>query len=129
MRPLLIVLTLAVLAACAPAVAPTPGGASGSSASVTPQQLNAIGDDVEACRAVGGEVRPICMMGTRQCVVTFADAGRTCRDSDDCQGDCRIAAGTEAGRVMTGQCQASSNPCGCFATVEDGRAGPSLCAD
>jgi hypothetical protein len=122
-RILLLLLTLG-LAACAPAESgPT---ATASSATVIPQ-------DEQSCRAEGGTWRPVCMMGTLACVIKYKDAGKTCRDGDECQGrQCRYE-GKETpnmdGREATGKCLAYSDPCGCFTLVEDGKIMGTLCAD
>lgn len=106
-----------VLASCAPTPAPT------DTASATP--------DVAACAAKGGVVRPVCRMQRPACVVTHADAGKTCADKSDCQGRClyRGEAPADLAATVTGQCQATSDPCGCFTTVEKGHVGPGLCVD
>ena len=127
MRPLIIALALAALAACAPPVSPAAGGAADPAPISAPADAGS--SEAAACQARGGTLRPVCMMGSLQCVISYPDAGRACRDGDDCQGDCRTDAGARAGQAVTGQCQASSDPCGCFATVEDGRATAALCVD
>jgi hypothetical protein len=33
------------------------------------------------------------------------------------------------GKPATGKCVATSDPCGCFTLVEDGKIGPALCVD
>lgn len=110
---------LLIVMACTP-VAPTPPGPGPGSGGTT---------DSAACTAQGGTMRPVCRRQTMQCVIAYSDAGRTCRDGDDCQGDCRAEVGVEAGTSVTGQCQATSDPCGCFTTVEGGRAQAGLCVD
>lgn len=122
MRSFLTLMILAALVACAPP--PAPGGAPVPSPVESPHQLNAA-----QCQAAGGAMRPVCMMGTVQCVVRYADAGRQCRDSDDCQGACRAETMGPAGAPAVGRCQADSDPCGCFANVEDGRIDAALCVD
>ena len=124
MRGLFLTLALGWLIACAPA--PTPGGGNGpgpAAPSTPPHEMTST-----QCGAAGGTMRPVCMMGTVQCVVPYSDAGRTCRDGDDCQGDCRSEEMSATGPV-TGRCQANSDPCGCFANVEDGRIDGALCVD
>lgn len=87
--------------------------------------------DATACAARGGEMRQVGRMQSWQCVVTYADAGKACTDGDQCQGDCRIESTPfpKDGAAVTGQCQANSQPFGCHATVEDGKATPALCVD
>ena len=86
----------------------------------------------EACRAAGGDWRPEGRLQRPMCVVRYADGGRTCRDSDDCQGECRLPDSVEAAAAtgaVAGVCQVDSSPFGCFTRVEDGRAEPTLCVD
>ena len=125
MRPLLILICLTLIA-CAPAVAPSAsGGEVPATAPVeSPHTLNA-----DQCQAAGGTMRPVCMMGTVQCVVRYADAGQACRDGDDCQGACRADSMEPSNGPVVGRCQATSDPCGCFANVEDGRIDAAMCVD
>ncbi|MBW8304097.1 MAG: hypothetical protein K0M78_09180 [Brevundimonas sp.] len=84
------------------------------------------------CLARGGQMQPQGRMQTLQCVVAYADAGKRCTDGDDCQGECRIAeaaAAPDAGAAAGGQCQATSSRCGCYTTVEDGKAQATICVD
>jgi len=84
------------------------------------------------CLARGGRMQPLGRMQTMQCVVPHADAGKRCTDSDQCVGQCRIgneAARAAAGASVAGQCQADSNPFGCYTTVEDGKAQATICVD
>ena len=89
-------------------------------------------DAAAACAARGGEMRPQGRMQTLQCVIAYADAGKRCTDGDQCEGDCRadIAGGMpEAGAPVVGLCHADSGRFGCYATVEDGKAGVGICVD
>ena len=122
-----LILLLAVtfgLVACNPAESgPT---TTAPSAAVIPK-------DEQSCRVADGDWRRVCMMGTLACVVTFKDAGKTCRDGDECQSrQCRYE-GKETpsmnGQSATGKCHATSDPCGCFTLVEDGKIMGTLCAD
>tara|TARA_R100000935_G_scaffold49368_1_gene74629 strand:- start:1298 stop:1714 length:417 start_codon:yes stop_codon:yes gene_type:complete len=84
------------------------------------------------CEAVGGRVARDGMRGWEQCIQSFSDAGQACTDNTDCLGQCRLSLGDdmpEAGKPVTGKCQATDSPFGCYATVEDGRATPALCVD
>ena len=134
MRTLAIALAFALAACAVPPTAPTTAAPLPSSAVV--QQTAAAqadpGDpnvDAEACRARGGDIRPICMLQRPACVIRYADAGRECRGDADCEGRCYAKGGAASGEPAVGRCQATSNPCGCNTLVEDGRAGPSLCVD
>jgi hypothetical protein len=85
-----------------------------------------------ACLAQGGHWGPICLLQRPACVLQFADAGKACTDSDQCQGACYAnpaGGAAQAGNAVTGACSANSNPCGCNARVEDGVALPVLCVD
>ena len=68
---------------------------------------------------------------TLQCVIAYPDGGKVCRDGDDCLGDCRVPGGVivEDGRTVQGQCTATSDRFGCYATVEDGKASGTICVD
>ncbi|HEY7798102.1 MAG TPA: hypothetical protein VIA80_05010 [Hyphomonadaceae bacterium] len=85
-----------------------------------------------ACLAQGGDWAPICRLQRPACVLKFADAGKACTDSDQCQGACYAnpeGGASQAGKAVAGACSVNSNPCGCNARVEDGIALPTLCVD
>jgi len=128
MRPLLTLICLVLIACAAPVTPPAEAGGSGSPVGA-PASIPLHEMDAGQCQAVGGTMRPVCMMGTVQCVVRYSDAGRTCRDGDDCQGACRAESMSPSQGPVTGRCQATSDPCGCFANVEDGRVDAALCVD
>lgn len=87
--------------------------------------------DAASCAARGGTMKQVGRMQSWQCVISYADAGKRCTDGDQCQGDCRIEgnSGVTPGTAATGVCQATSDRFGCHTTVEDGKAGPTLCID
>lgn len=87
--------------------------------------------DAAACTKAGGEVQPVCRMGSPMCVITFADAGKSCTDGAQCgSGRCyAVTAVAASGGAATGQCAANNNPCGCNQRVEGGVALPTLCVD
>lgn len=124
MRLILLLLLAFALNACAPATS----GSSDGAVSAT-----AIPNDEQSCRVAGGAWRPVCMMGKSACVVAYADAGKTCRDGDDCEGkQCRYEGKQTTnmdGKEATGKCVANSDPCGCFTLVQDGKIQGTLCAD
>ena len=109
-----------LLAACAPQA---PMGA--GSGAPTP------GAEASACAARGGTMKQVGRMQSWQCVVAYADAGKSCTDGDQCAGDCRLEgnSGIAPGAATAGTCQVSSDAFGCHTKVEDGRAGPTLCID
>ena len=116
LKSLIVAALAAVMVSCAPTPPP-----------ITPST----GPDVAACAAKGGTVRPICRMQRPACVITYADAGKTCSDKADCQGRClyRGEPPADDAAAVTGQCQATSDPCGCFTTVVKGQVGPGMCVD
>ncbi|WP_227430600.1 hypothetical protein [Psychrobacter sp. I-STPA6b] len=86
---------------------------------------------VQQCQQQGGSLQVGGMLGCYQCVVEYADAGKTCQDSSECQGTCRnteqyIEAGLSN---QTGQCSANSSPFGCYQVIEKGVAQGMLCVD
>lgn len=116
--PTVLGLSLALLGACAAPATPD---------TALPGQSA----DASSCAARGGEIRRVGRAQIEQCVIRYADAGKSCTDGDQCQGDCRIEGnlGTPSGSAATGQCSASSSPFGCYTRVEDGKAEATLCVD
>ena len=70
-------------------------------------------------------------MQSLQCVIQYSDAGQTCTDAAQCQGECRVPGSVivEDGRAVEGQCTADSNRFGCYTRVENGRATAAICVD
>ncbi|CAN5196075.1 hypothetical protein BH10PSE2_BH10PSE2_21520 [soil metagenome] len=120
MRLFLSALALGVLiSGCSPMAGPSDPAVPGQSA------------EASACVARGGEIRRVGRMQTPQCIIRYADAGKTCTDGDQCAGDCRIEgnSGVAPGTSVTGKCQADGDRFGCNTTVEDGKAAQTLCID
>ena len=85
--------------------------------------------DQQKCKAQGGTVRSVGMMGMPSCVIPYADANKICSDSSECQGICTTEA-TTAGTAVTGKCSVNSaSVFGCYSKVKDGKAEPGLCVD
>ena len=85
-----------------------------------------------ACEAVGGEISRQGLLAREHCVQAYPDAGKACRGDADCEGTCRADRGNQAagpGEPATGTCQAVDVPFGCYAMIEDGRMGYTLCID
>lgn len=95
---------------------PTPGGALSAAEKM-------------ACVQSGGFVERAGMLGAERCTKQFSDAGLVCTDSGQCQGQCRGTLDTKMGADVTGVCQATDNPFGCFTEILGGKAGPGLCVD
>lgn len=87
------------------------------------------------CHAKGGRVGGFGMFGTPVCFLPFSDAGKTCSDKADCQGNClgwvegAQGAIPKAGEERAGQCQATDHLFGCFATVVEGKSTQAVCVD
>jgi hypothetical protein len=89
-------------------------------------------DTPEACVKKGGTYRRVCLMGNWSCVMPYPDAGKPCADKKECQGQCRYEGKSEMpppGAAVTGACQRTTDPCGCFGIVADGKLQSMLCVD
>ena len=85
-----------------------------------------------ACKAAGGEISRAGMLGWEHCVQTYPDAGKVCSGDADCEGTCRADTtnqGVAPGKPATGTCQTVDVPFGCYAMIEDGKMGYTLCVD
>jgi len=126
-RPLIAPLFMAFATACVPAM---PGALRAGSSPVVYLPAEHMVSEAD-CRAKGGVWEPICRRQQDACVIGFPDAGSPCTDSSQCRGGCYadLSAAVLPGEPAAGLCAANSNPCGCKALVESGRAGPMLCVD
>jgi hypothetical protein len=122
MMRLLVVASLAVLAACAPVPAED------STALIGPNSSMA-DNAAAACRAAGGIVERRGRLQAELCVKPYADAGKACTSGSQCAGDCVATEAVADGTQVAGQCQADDRPFGCFAKVENGRATGGICID
>ncbi len=71
------------------------------------------------------------MFGLPACVLRYQDAGKRCSDSSQCEGRC-LANGDSfpaEGKEAVGECQPTSDSCGCWAEIRDGRALRPVCVD
>jgi hypothetical protein len=99
------------------------------------QSLSLSAEDRARCIAEGGRVAIAGLLGGEVCARPFRDAGRRCRDSDDCEGACLFDARSAAGRSprpgtrVAGRCEPERYGFGCRTLVEDGRLQPTLCVD
>lgn len=84
-----------------------------------------------ACASAGGAFKPVGRLGTLQCVVPYADAGKRCTSGDQCAGDCRAADTATIAREqpIAGTCQPTSDRFGCHTRIEGGQALPTVCVD
>lgn len=130
------------LGGCTPAEAPQPGPV--APGPVTPtaptgpaepagnqsyaREMSAA--DKAACTSGGGTVQRRGMLGMEMCVYAYADAGRQCTDSAQCEGKCVGSAGSVApDKAATGQCQADDRLFGCYAEIKGGKSAYAICVD
>lgn len=91
---------------------------------------SAIPTDAASCMAKGGELRPLGRLQRVQCVVPYADAGKTCSTRQDCTGHCLAIGEVVAGAPAAGTCQRDiSENFGCRQRVDGGVAQGILCVD
>lgn len=81
------------------------------------------------CAARGGTIEPVCMLGEPACVVRYRDGGKRCRDKRDCTGECLYEGPDPPASGAVGNCQRTSDPCGCKAPIHHGHVEPALCVD
>lgn len=87
---------------------------------------------VQQCTKKGGKYSRQGRAGAYRCIVPYADAGKSCQDASDCEGNCKAKQGDffPAGAPnVEGQCSSDNSPFGCFQTIENGVALPALCVD
>jgi putative hemolysin len=110
------------LAACSSGPTPAPAAESDAGTSGAP--------DAQACAAQGGTLQPLGRRGLPQCVVTYADAGKVCRDDAECTGRCLATGEIVAGQAASGTCQRDVREnFGCRQWIEQGVARPTICID
>ena len=126
-------LIIAAAALLAAACQPIPANDASATPAPQPTQVSAAGTtDAALCDRAGGKMLPQGRMQSVRCVLTYTDAGQRCTTGSDCQGDCRIeevAGAPNAGANAVGTCQRSSSRFGCYTTVENGKAEPTICVD
>ncbi len=77
------------------------------------------------CLAKKGKWGPVGLSRKDVCNLPTADGGKKCTDSEQCQGACLA----EEPGATSGQCSSWTIMRGCYAFVNDGKAGGLLCAD
>jgi hypothetical protein len=108
-----------------------------SCAPAPPPAVPGLRVDAAACRAQGGFIAGRRAFGTRRCVIPFADAGRSCTDSDQCAGRCLFdyrgsafsLQGPPPEREAAGRCEADNGTLGCHSEVRNGRIARPVCVD
>lgn len=88
------------------------------------------GASPETCKAQGGTIQPVGMMGREYCVIPYKDGGKTCANDEDCEGECWVS-GVAAGPNpdVHGTCQPTNMPFGCNSRLDKGVVSPVLCVD
>lgn len=133
-------LVVFVLAACA---TPEPAGEEDATVASEPEMTVAPENmptppgmllsekDKANCLANGGTVERRGMMQAETCVTAYSDAGKVCRDGDDCEGKCLSygQVGSPPGEQVEGICERDDRTFGCFGIVEDGAIEAGLCVD
>lgn len=84
---------------------------------------------VAQCSAKGGSVQPVGKAQIPTCVIPYADAGKTCADKSQCEGNCILEGNLEAQGEVTGQCQKTNRQFGCYAKVVNGKSTGAICVD
>lgn len=119
-----------VLGACTPQPAPSEGTPAPEEAAGQSFSRDMSAGDKASCTAGGGTVQRRGRAGVEQCVRPFADAGKQCTDSAQCQGKCVGDAGAAStGGAVTGQCQTDNRLYGCYAEIKGGKAVNAICVD
>lgn len=109
------------------------GGCSTSAPSTAPSVAAADATaDAAQCAASGGQMQPLGRLQRTQCVVAYADAGKTCSNKADCRGQCLASGDTQLvpGAKATGVCQRDvSQNFGCRQRIDGGVAQGTICVD
>jgi hypothetical protein len=110
-----------LLAGCAPAKAPAPEAGAQS----FPREMSLA--DRTACIAGDGRVERRGRLQAEACIHPFADAGKACTDTSQCQGKC-VSTGNPTD-ATAGQCQADDRLFGCYSEIKGGKAVNTICVD
>jgi len=120
-----------LLAACSSAPPASDDAGAAATVADSPEAAAAYEEarDVD-CRAAGGTLQPLGRLQRVQCVIPYADAGKSCSGKSDCSGQCLASAEVTAGVVATGTCQRDvSQNFGCRQRIDGGKAQGTLCVD
>lgn len=88
-------------------------------------------DTEEKCVSRGGIWGRVCLSQSLMCVRKFDDGGKACSDSKDCESRKCVAVGREANEqgVTVGECVRTSDPCGSFNFIVNGKPTGSISYD
>lgn len=120
-----------LLAACSSTPPASEDAGAAATAADSPESAAAYEEarDVD-CRAAGGTLQPLGRLQRVQCVIPYADAGKSCSSKSDCSGQCLASANVPAGEVATGTCQRDvSQNFGCRQRIDGGKAQGTICVD
>lgn len=80
-------------------------------------------DTEEKCASRGGIWGRVCFSQSLMCVRKYADGGKACSDSKDCESQKCVAVGREANErgITVGECVRTSDPCGSFNFIDNGK--------
>ncbi len=82
------------------------------------------------CQKQGGTLKKQGMAQCYMCTINYADAGKVCSDSSNCQGAClNYNNFAPVGKATKGQCAKTNSPFGCYQRVEKGVAKNAICVD
>ena len=98
------------------------------------ERSSAVVQSARECSQLGGKWRNACPGKPTRCFIPYADAGKSCSDSSECEGECIIdiairceAVGKctvpvepEPGTRMMGACQHELDECSSLVIVKDG---------
>lgn len=124
-------LALTVLLAACSSAPPAVDTAAQATAATSPEAAEAYQEarDVD-CQAAGGSLQRLGRLQRVQCVIPYADAGKTCSRKSDCTGQCLATGEVVAGVVVSGTCQRdASQTFGCRQRIDDGKAQATICVD
>lgn len=130
MRLTLMLSALLLLAGCSTTVPTSDTAAADAAQRAAEAAVDA--HQAAECADVGGQLMPLGRLQRVQCVVPYADAGKTCRTKSDCSGQCLGTGDTELvpGTAATGVCQRDiSQNFGCRQRIDGGLAQGTICVD
>jgi hypothetical protein len=83
------------------------------------------------CQQQGGIITRGGLSGDEFCLTRMKDAGRSCKSSTQCLGQCfyENSRRRRVGARVTGQCQQTNSPFGCRSKVEHGKLQREICVD
>jgi hypothetical protein len=84
--------------------------------------------ELRRCAQLHGEIEAV-GFDASTCVYPSHDAGKSCRDSSECEGRCDAPEPATRGQAVTGTCSARVGRAGCANVVKNGIASGRICSD